>query len=194
MALNAVIGASGRVGGVDRAFATFAEYDKVFGLSHDIHSYNALLLATSKHRNSKVLSMLAIFKDMESKGISPDSLSFSYLLEVMSDRNDLSGLENTLIIMKERGIRPSGRALRRSAYAACDLEKFDLVDALTAFMKTPLSIAADPKRFSPPTPLLYSFERALRRKISKIGKPIDKVMRIDHNGTASKSDSPPNKT
>lgn len=175
MALNAVIGASGKVGGVDRAFATFAEYDKVFGLNHDIHSYNALLFATSKFRNSKVLSMLSIFQDMERKGIEPNYLSFSYLLDLMADRNDLSTLPTTLNIMGDRGIRPRGRSLRRVAYAALDLGKLDLLDELKQLMKSPGLNACETGRSNPPTPLLYSFEQTLKRKEKKIGTAIQKA-------------------
>ena len=173
MALNTVIGASGRVGGIDRAFATFAEYDQVFGLTHDIHSFNALLLALSKYRSPTVISMIKIFNDMEARGIQPNDLSFTYLLNVMADKNDLSSLSSTLSIIRERNIRPRGRSLRRAAYAAVDLGQLDLLEELKAFMRTPIGTSSSGTSF-PPSPLLYAFETTLKRKLQKIGKPIDK--------------------
>lgn len=186
MALNAVVGASGRVGGIDRAFATFAEYDKVFGLTHDVHSYNSLLLAMSKHRHPNVLSMIAIFRDMENKGIAPNELSFSYLLYVMADTNDLSSLNNTISIMTERKICPRGRALRRVAYAAFDLNQMELFEQLKAIMR----IAVDRYgRALPPSSLLYAFEKTMKRKMKGLGKPIDKFGTVSSTNERDTADA-----
>jgi hypothetical protein len=69
IALNSVITAAGRVGHVDRAFATFQEYKSVFGLEYDVHSYNALLGACAMSKNPKVMAILAIIQDMEVRTI-----------------------------------------------------------------------------------------------------------------------------
>ena len=48
LALNAIIMAAGRMGQLDRAYATFQEYTALFGLTADTAAYNALLYATAR--------------------------------------------------------------------------------------------------------------------------------------------------
>ena len=48
LALNAIIMAAGRMGQLDRAFASFQEYTALFGLTADTAAYNALLYATAR--------------------------------------------------------------------------------------------------------------------------------------------------
>lgn len=47
-ALNCIILGSANIWDVDRAYQTFAAIDSTFGLTPDIHSYNALLFAFGK--------------------------------------------------------------------------------------------------------------------------------------------------
>ena len=76
---------------MDRAFATFQEIGTIFDLQRDVHSYNSLLMANScvLSYESKLTHMFSILQDMESRGIVPDALSFSILLEVRSKSNGL---------------------------------------------------------------------------------------------------------
>jgi hypothetical protein len=94
LALNSIIIASGRMGQLDRSFATFQEYKSLFGLDPDLHSYNALLMAAARSRMPKVNAMLAILQEMENAGVSPNSTSFALLLEVMVETNDLPGFDD----------------------------------------------------------------------------------------------------
>ena len=48
LALNAIIMAAGRMGQLDRAYATFQEYTALFGLTADTAAFNALLYATAR--------------------------------------------------------------------------------------------------------------------------------------------------
>lgn len=47
-ALNCIILGSANIWDIDRAYQTFAAIDATFGLTPDIHSYNALLCAFGK--------------------------------------------------------------------------------------------------------------------------------------------------
>lgn len=129
-ALNCIISAAGRMGQFDRSFATFTEYSSLFSLEHDIHSYNALLAATARHRNPRVISLLQILQEMELKGIKPDGTSFSFLFDVMAESGDLTSLATTIKIMKERGIRTRPRSIRRAAYCAAEQNNNELLDEL----------------------------------------------------------------
>ena len=127
--------------------------------------------------------MLSIFEDMESKGIMPNRLSFSYVLDVMSDSGDLSCLSNILNIIRDRKIQPRGRSLRRVAYVAADLDLIDLVDEIKSIMLYPVTGTGNfaTSRKLPPVPLLYCFEKTLKRKARGIGKIIVKQLPEDRS-------------
>jgi hypothetical protein len=129
-AITTIISAAGRMGQFDRAFATFTEYSTLFSLEHDVHSYNALLAATARHRTPRVISLLQILQDMESQGIQPDRASFSFLIDVMAESGDLDHLPTTLKIMADRHINALSRSIRRAAYCAVDLHKDELLPEL----------------------------------------------------------------
>lgn len=133
-ALTTVVSAAGRMGQNDRAFATFIEYVNLFGLKHDIHSYNALLAAMARHNTPRVLPLLKILQEMESLGIKPNSTSFMYLIEVMTESGDMSSLPAALKMMEDRQITVRGRTLRRAAYRAVDDRNDELLVQLKKAM------------------------------------------------------------
>jgi len=118
MTLNAVIMAAGRMGQIDRSFATFKEYKTLFNCDPDIHAYNALLFACASFRDSNVNTLLSIFQDMETAGVNPDAVSFSILLQSMADCQDLHSLGPVLSMILENGLRVRSRALRCVAVVA----------------------------------------------------------------------------
>jgi pentatricopeptide repeat protein len=71
-----------RLGQTDRAFATFQEYKPLFRVEPSVHSYNALIQAAALSYKPSVAKILSIFQEMEKFGLSPNSFSFSMLLEV----------------------------------------------------------------------------------------------------------------
>ena len=118
MTLNAVIMAAGRMGQIDRSFATFKEYKSLFNLDVDVHAYNALLFACSSFRDSNVGTLLSVLQDMDSAGISPNSVSFSILLQTMADCEDLTSLGPVADATVALGLRLRPRALRCVAVTA----------------------------------------------------------------------------
>jgi hypothetical protein len=64
-ALNTVISAAGRMGQIDRSFATFDEYNTIFGLEHNVHSYNSLLRAMRYHKFPQLPNCMSILQQME---------------------------------------------------------------------------------------------------------------------------------
>jgi len=136
MALNSIIMAAGHMGQIDRAFATFQEYESLFDMKYDLHSYNALLWASAKHRNARVNTLLTIIQEMEDKGFRPNGYSFSILLESMSETGELVGLEDLIMHMKNENVVASGRALRRIAVIAAKASQWKEVDLLIDMLKS----------------------------------------------------------
>ena len=113
--LNGLIMSVGRHGQMDRAFATFEELPTVFGREPDIFTFNSLLYAICFSISPRIKYMIPIFEEMESHGVQPDSLSFSYLMLTMADTAELEGFDDLLTFMQSKGALPSPTALRRVA-------------------------------------------------------------------------------
>jgi hypothetical protein len=139
--VNAIIIAAGKMGQLDRSFATFQECYTVFGLIPDLHAYNALLAAISLSKMPNLNAMFTIFQDMEDAGYKPNGLSYSYLLNVMVETNNLEGFEEIISHMnddvKNCNITQLHRSMRRLAVACAksnnwnDVEK--IVNALNQY-------------------------------------------------------------
>lgn len=160
-ALTTVISAAGRIGQNDRAFATFTDYTSIFGLTHDLHSYNSLLAAMARHRYPRVIPMLQILQEMEQNGLLPDSFSFMYLIDVMTECGDMSALLKVLEMMEQRQIVVRPRSLRRAAYIAVEQNKDELLPALKKAMAPPRRLA----RQRHPDNLHHFFKAHLDKKI-----------------------------
>ncbi len=75
LALDAIVEAAGRLDLTDRAFATFNEYSSVFGLAHDIHSFNALLASSACARHVNMHTLLTILQQIDQTGQAADDES-----------------------------------------------------------------------------------------------------------------------
>ncbi len=73
LALDAIVEATGRLDLNDRSFATFEEYEPVFGVRPDIHSFNALLASCACARSVNMDTLLSIFQQIETSPLPPDS-------------------------------------------------------------------------------------------------------------------------
>jgi len=136
MTLNAVIMAAGRMGQIDRSFATFKEYKTLFNCDPDIYAYNALLFACASFRDSNVNTLLSIFQDMETAGVSPDAVSFSILLQSMADCQDLHSLGPVLDMIVENGFRVRSRPLRCVAVVAANQCNWACVEKIKTVLET----------------------------------------------------------
>lgn len=149
LALDVIIEASGRMGMIDRAFATFQEYVPLFNVVPDINSYNSLLSATSisSITFSSVNAMLTVFQDIESTSeaskntnnnnntrviaCSPNDRSFSLLLEAMAYYKDFRVFDEVFEYMHNSNIIPFPRSLRRIAVSLALKNEWERVDKVT---------------------------------------------------------------
>lgn len=60
IALDAIVEASGRLNFADRAFATFDEFEPLFGVKPDAHSFNALLASIAYSINTRMDTLVRI--------------------------------------------------------------------------------------------------------------------------------------
>ncbi len=104
MILNSIIIAYGRIYKPDQAFATFQEYKTLFGMTPDILTYNALLLAVSYNARIETSTVLQIFEDMENNNVKADDMSFSLLIDNMVDNNNLDSLDAIFSHMETAGV------------------------------------------------------------------------------------------
>lgn len=141
MAVTGVIMAAGRMGQIDRAFATFQEYQTLFNLTPDVHAFNALLWAGASFRDANISTLLSVFQEMESAGVKPDSFSFTILLQSMADCEDLSSLGPVLDLIVSSKIKVRARALRCVAVCAAkqsDLSTVAKIKGIMASQHSPL--------------------------------------------------------
>ncbi len=144
MALDAIVEASGRLDLNDRAFATFLEYQPVFHIQPDIHSYNALLASCGYARTVVMHTMLSVFEKIdqgnctESPVVSsckPNEQSFSLLLEAMVDSGDFRVFDDVFAFMSQSGIRAGSRTLRRVLMSCTKRNESERVDYLTDLLQ-----------------------------------------------------------
>jgi Pentatricopeptide repeat domain len=137
LCLDSVVLGAGKRGTVDRAFATFQEYQTLFSVRPDVVSYNALLCAAAHTRAPTVQTFLKIFERMESDNVTPDGTSFSYLFETMVETSDFKDLDAVIGHMKALQIVPSARSVRRLAVEQAKLGEWGRVDDLQELLRHP---------------------------------------------------------
>ena len=112
LALDAVITCAGMLGDHDKAFATFNEYEDLFGLKRDVTAYNALLGSVAFDKNAPggtVRAQMAIMEKMEEEGIEPDGTTFSSLFTALAPnchRHPPDEINSIIDVMEEKGVRP----------------------------------------------------------------------------------------
>jgi hypothetical protein len=114
LALDALIVSTAKSGKQDRSFATFEEYQSLFGVQPDVHSYNGLLLSAS-YRVNRLEAMFSILQQMESKNIALNQSSYTILLDKMIDLNDFQDYQSIIDHMRSINLRPYPRILRKLA-------------------------------------------------------------------------------
>jgi hypothetical protein len=118
LALDAVITCAGMIGNTDRAFATFAEYDELFGLTRDVTAYNALLEGASYRGRNSVETLFNIVERMEEDGLQPDGNSFSIIFTCIAPgirRIPPTEIHAMLDMMEEKGVNPLPFTIARLA-------------------------------------------------------------------------------
>ncbi|KAK9063644.1 hypothetical protein SSX86_017515 [Deinandra increscens subsp. villosa] len=135
-ALNCVILGCANIWDVDRAYQTFSAMESSFGLTPDIHSYNALLCAFGKlHKRDEAVK---VFEHLVSLGVKPNAKSYALLVDAHLIKRDLQAALSTINNMVVAGFEPTKEILkkvRRRCVREMDYESNDKLDILAKDLK-----------------------------------------------------------
>ncbi|XP_042498555.1 pentatricopeptide repeat-containing protein At1g26460, mitochondrial-like [Macadamia integrifolia] len=130
-ALNCVILGCTNIWDLDRAYQTFEAIGNAFGLTPNIHSYNALMCAFGKLK--KTFEALRVFEHLTSLGLKPNAMSYSLLVDAHLINRDQKAAIAVIDEMVEAGFVPSKEVLkkvRRRCVRESDFDTNGLVDSL----------------------------------------------------------------
>ncbi|XP_044489238.1 pentatricopeptide repeat-containing protein At1g26460, mitochondrial-like [Mangifera indica] len=130
-ALNCIILGCANIWDLDRAYQTFEAIGTSFGLTPDIHSYNALMYAFGKLK--KTFEASRVFEHLVSLGVKPNAMSYSFLVEAHLINRDQKAALAVIDDMVTAGFSPSKETLkkvRRRCLREMDYESDDKVDVL----------------------------------------------------------------
>ncbi|XP_078430211.1 tetratricopeptide repeat (TPR)-like superfamily protein [Wolffia australiana] len=130
-ALNCVVLGCGNIWDLDRAYQTFEAISGTFGLTPDIHSYNALMSAFGKLK--KTFEASRVFEHMTSLGVKPNSTTYQLLIEAHLMNKDQKAALAVVDEMAEAGFSPDKellRKIRRRCVRELDFDSNDKVESL----------------------------------------------------------------
>nr|XP_043613323.1 pentatricopeptide repeat-containing protein At1g26460, mitochondrial [Erigeron canadensis]XP_043613324.1 pentatricopeptide repeat-containing protein At1g26460, mitochondrial [Erigeron canadensis] len=130
-AVNCVILGCANIWDVDRAYQTFSAMESSFGLTPDVHSYNALLCAFGKlHKRDEAVK---VFEHMVSLDVKPNTNTYALLVDAHLTKRDTKGALSSINDMVVSGFRPTKEILkkvRRRCVREMDYETNDKVGLL----------------------------------------------------------------
>ncbi|KAL2559205.1 Pentatricopeptide repeat-containing protein [Forsythia ovata] len=135
-ALNCIILGCANIWDVDRAYQTFNAIDATFGLTPNIHSYNALICAFGKL--SKRDEAVKVYEHFVGLGIKPNGTTYSLLVNAHLIERDPKAAISVIEDMIQAGHEPSKEILkkvRRRCIREMDYEADDRVDSLAREFK-----------------------------------------------------------
>ncbi|KAF8369766.1 hypothetical protein HHK36_032211 [Tetracentron sinense] len=135
-ALNCVILGCANIWDLDRAYQTFEAIGGTFGLTPDIHSYNALMYAFGKLK--KTFEASRVFEHLTSLGVKPDTMSYSLLVDAHLINRDPKAALSVIDEMVNAGFIPSKETLkkvRRRCVLEFDYKSGDQVETLARKFK-----------------------------------------------------------
>ncbi|KAL2455394.1 Pentatricopeptide repeat-containing protein, partial [Abeliophyllum distichum] len=135
-ALNCIILGCANIWDVDRAYQTFNAIDATFGLTPNIHSYNALICAFGKL--SKRDEAVKVYEHFVGLGIKPNATTYSLLVNAHLIERDPKAAISVIEDMIQAGHEPSKEILkkvRRRCIREMDYEADDRVDSLARNFK-----------------------------------------------------------
>ncbi|KAK9277096.1 hypothetical protein L1049_006635 [Liquidambar formosana] len=130
-ALNCIILGCANIWDLDRAYQTFEAIGASFGLTPDIHSYNALMYAFGKLK--KTFEASRVFEHLTSLGVKPNAMSYSLLVDAHLINRDPKAAVSMIDEMVTAGFVPSKETLkkvRRRCIREMDYESDDKVESL----------------------------------------------------------------
>lgn len=130
-AVNCIILGCANTWDLDRAYQTFESISSTFGLTPDIHSYNALMYAFGKLKMTGEASK--VFEHLISLGVKPNATSYSLLADAHLINRDPKTALSVIEEMANAGFVPSKEILkkaRRRCMREMDYESDDRVESL----------------------------------------------------------------
>ncbi|EOY01721.1 Tetratricopeptide repeat (TPR)-like superfamily protein isoform 1 [Theobroma cacao] len=130
-ALNCIILGCGNIWDIERAYQTFDAIGSSFGLTPDIHSYNALMYAFGKLK--KTFEASRVFEHMLSLGVKPNAKSYSLLVDAHLINRDQKSALSAIDEMVTAEFVPSKetvKKVRRRCIREMDYESDDRVESL----------------------------------------------------------------
>ncbi|KAL7110129.1 hypothetical protein ACP275_05G005000 [Erythranthe tilingii] len=110
-ALNCVILGCANIWDVDRAYQTFNAIDSSFGLTPNVHSYNALIYAFGKL--SKRDEAVKVFEHFVGLGLKPNSTTYTLLIDAHLIKRDPKAALSVVDEMIHAGYEPSKKLLKK---------------------------------------------------------------------------------
>ncbi|KAL0363852.1 UNVERIFIED_CONTAM: Pentatricopeptide repeat-containing protein, mitochondrial [Sesamum angustifolium] len=135
-ALNCIILGCANIWDIDRAYQTFNAIDATFGLTPDIHSYNALICAFGKL--SKRDEAVKVFQHFVGLGVKPNMTTYSLLIDAHLILRDPEAALSVINDMVHAGYEPSKEILkkvRRRCIREVDYESDGKVESLARQFK-----------------------------------------------------------
>ncbi|MCL7045143.1 hypothetical protein MKW94_001766 [Papaver nudicaule] len=129
-ALNCIILGCANIWDLDRAYQTFESISSSFGLTPDIHSYNALMCAFGKLKKTPEASK--VFEHLTGLGVKPNATSYVMLVNAHLINRDTKAAVSVVDEMVNAGHIPSKQLLkdiRRRCVREFDNESDDQVEA-----------------------------------------------------------------
>ncbi|KAK6133632.1 hypothetical protein DH2020_032542 [Rehmannia glutinosa] len=140
-ALNCIILGCANIRDLDRAYQTFNAIDATFGLTPNVHSYNALICSFGKL--SKIDEAVKVFEHFVGLGVKPNATTYSLLIDAhlikrdpkaaLSVLDEMPELQLKLVEQIFEGYEPSKEMLkkiRRRCIREMDYESDDKVESL----------------------------------------------------------------
>ncbi|KAL8533652.1 hypothetical protein ACS0TY_009886 [Phlomoides rotata] len=135
-ALNCIILGCANIWDLDRAYQTFASIGDIFGLSPDIHSYNALICAFGKL--GKRDEAVKVFEHFTGLGVSPNVDTYSLLVDahlVMRDPKAALAVIDDLINAGHEPSKEMLKKVRRRCVREMDYESDEKVESVARQFK-----------------------------------------------------------
>lgn len=138
-ALNCVILGCANIWDIDRAYQTFTAIDSSFGLTPDIHSYNALIHAFGKLGKSD--DATKVYEHFTGLGVKPNATTYSLLVDAHLIKRDLKtalSLVDEMVQAEHIPTREMLKKIRRRCTREMDYEADDKVESIAKQLNIPL--------------------------------------------------------
>lgn len=132
-ALNCVIVGCANIWDLERAYETFEALKEKFGLTPDIHSYNALLYAFGKLKKTE--EACNVFQHLVSLDVKPNSTTYSLLVDAHLVNRDPKAALAVIDEMVDVGFTPSKETLKKVRRRCSRESDFDSDEKLQSLCK-----------------------------------------------------------